>query len=209
MANFTPVKAKDIRSFKFGDTAWSEADFTSTDTALDESFTTNNATPIIDLIGVRDSNNPVESDAFVKEISGGGNERSTNEENLLGQTSTGAQNKIVIGGTVSAMTVTLTIVYRNNVPLKLFSDNTKCCIMEVDTDEAADTGFINFAFNNITVTKIGDLTQNPDETMEQTITFSLAAGTNDGSATTVTQTSPAETWSKVSSGDYAEEVRTA
>lgn len=207
--NFTAVKATDISSFKFGTTDFASSDFTSTDTALNTSFDTNNATPIVDLIGDRDSNNPVESDAFVKEISFGGNERQTNEENLLGSTSTGSQNKIVIGSTVSAMTVSLTCVYRNNVPSLLFSDATKCALMSVDTNEASDTGKMNFAFKNITVTNVGGLKQNSDGTMEQTISFSLAAGTNDGSAIAVTQTSPAETWSKVVMGNYAEEIRTA
>lgn len=207
--NYTAVKATDIDSFKFGSTAWSSSDMTSADTALDTSFTSNNATPIVDLVGARDDNNPVESDAWVKEISFGGGEREITEENLLGKTTTGSQNKIVIGSTVSAMTVELTCVYRNNVPDLLFSDATKCALMEVDTGESTTTGRINFAFNNITVTSVGGITQNSDGTMEQTISFSLVAGTNDGSADSVTQTSPEESWSKVINGDYATEVRTA
>lgn len=207
--NYTPVKATDISSFKFGSTAWSSSDFTSTTSALDTTFASNNATPIVDLIGDRDDSNPVEADAWVKEVEFGGGEREITEENLLGKTSTGSQNKVVIGSTVSAMTVTLTCLYRNNVPDLLFSDNTKCALMEVDTEESSTTGKINFAFNDITVTSVGGVTQNADGTMEQTITFSLVAGTNDGSADTVTQTSPSETWSKVINGNYATEVRTA
>jgi len=205
--NFTPVTAKDIDSFKFGSVAWSAAEMSATDESLDAVFATNNATPIIDLIGDRDAESPVKSDAWVKEITFGGNERSITEENLLGSTTTGAQNKVVLGSTVSSMTCTMKLLYRNNVPALLFSDTTKCGLMTVNTGESAATGAMNFVFNNITVTSIGELTQNADGTMEQTVKFSLAAGTNDGTAISVTSTTPAGTWSKVVMGDYAEEVR--
>ena len=53
--NYSVFKATHISSFKVGGTAWSTADFASTSTALDTSFTTNNATALANLIGDRKS----------------------------------------------------------------------------------------------------------------------------------------------------------
>jgi len=207
--NFSIIKATDISSFKLGSTAWSSADIVSTTTPLDTSFATNNATILANFVGTLDAENPVKSAAFIKEISFSGNERSTDDENLVGKDATGAQNQEVIGGSVSSITCELTLVYRNNIPFSLFNDTTKCALMEVDTEESAATGKMNFAMNDITVTKVGDLSRDADSgAMEQKFVFKFSGGTT-GDVITVNQASPAEIWSKVAGGDYAEEIRTA
>lgn len=206
--NYTIFKATDVESFKFGDTAWSSSDLTSTTIALDTSFAANNATPLLNLVGDRDANDPVKSEAFAKEVQVTGNERATEDLDLLGSDTTGAQNGEVIGGAVSKLRVEATIVYRNNVPMSIFNDTTKCALIEMDNAETTTTGKLNMAFNNITVVHVGSLSRSTDGAMEQKVIFECKGGTT-GTATEVTQTSPSETWSKVAGGDYAEEIRKA
>lgn len=205
-SNYTIITADDIESFKFGDTAWTESDFLSTANALDTTFATNNGTPLMDAVGSLDANSPVESAAWVKDISFSGNERNITEEDLLGKDTSGAQNKEIVGGSVSRITCELTMVYRNNVPLSLFRENTRCALMTIDNEESASTGKMNFAMNNILVESVGQLKQGASGAMEQRFKFTFKGGTV-GAPISVTQTAPSETWSKVAGGDYAEEVR--
>lgn len=205
-SNYTIFKADDVTAFKFGSTEWSEADMASITNALDTTFASNNASPLIDLVGTQDANSPVKSEAWCKSISITGNERQITEEDLLGKDASGAQNKEVVGGSVSRLTCEAMLVYRNNVPLSLFRDNTKCALIVMDNSESTTTGVLNIACNNITVTHVGGLQRNADGLMEQKITFTFAGGTV-GAPIAVSQSSPSETWSKVRGSDYAEEVR--
>jgi hypothetical protein len=202
--NYSIVKASQITGLEFGGTAWSAANYTSTSTTLESSFDTNCPTVLANLIGIRDANNPVKSAPFVKEISFSGNERNITEENLLGSDSTGAQNQEVIGGSVSKIECELTMVYRNNVPLSLFNDSTKCALMTIDTEESSTTGKMNFAMNDITVMSVGELSQAPDGLMEQKMKFTFSGGTT---GTPITVTQGGQTWYRVAGGKYAEEIR--
>jgi len=209
IGNYKPFRAKHIECVKFGDTAWSESDMTSTTIALDTSFATNNASPLLDLVGDTDTANPTISYAFAKDFSTSGNERSINEDDLLGADSTGSQNKEVSTGANSRVDVEFTCVYRNPMPLSIFNDTTQCCLITMDNSESASTGVVNIAFNNIVMTKVGDLQRNSDGLMEQKVKFTCRGGTS-GSAIDVTQSTPSETWVRYRAGlDYAEEVRTA
>ena len=206
--NFSIFKATDIDSFKFGDTAWSETDMASTTISLNESFDTNNASPLLDVIGAVGSDDPVKSEAWAKEVSITGNERNITEEDFLGKDPSGAQNKEVVGGSVSRLTAEVTMAYRNNVPLSIFNDLTKSAIITADNGESADTGRLNYACNNITITKVGDIKMTKDGLWEQKLMFTFGGGTT-GPPITVTQVAPAESWSKVRGGDNAEEVLVA
>lgn len=209
LGNYTPFRAKHIEGVKFGDTAWSTADMDSTSIALDTSFMTNNASPLLDIVGSPDTNNPTQSYAFAKDFSTSGNERSINEDPLLGADSTGTQNKEISTADNSNIKVSFTCVYRNPMPLAIFNDSTKACLIEMDNSESATTGVVNMVFNNIIMTKVGDLQRNSDGLMEQKIEFTARGGTS-GSPITVTQSSPSESWVRYRAGlDYAEEVRTA
>lgn len=205
-SNYSVFRPDDVDSIKFGGTAWTSADFSSTGTALDTSFTENNGTALLDLSGDRDGESPVKSEAFAKDITFSGNERSISAEDLLGADTNGTQNQEVSISPASLQTVELTIVYRNNTPLSIFNENTKCCLMELDNSESSGTGVLNIACNNITVLHVGSLALKPDGMMEQKVKFSHKGGTT-GSAVSVTQISPSETWSRITGGDYSEEVR--
>lgn len=207
-ANYSVFRPKHVDAIKFGSTNWSAADFASTTTALDTSFGTNNATVLLDVVGALDSNNPVKSAAFAKDITYSGNERTTSEENLLGADTNGTQNQEIGIGPTSLQVVELTLVYRNNIPFSIFNDTTKCCLMSLDNSEGTTSGIANFAFNNITVLHVGSVAVKADGLMEQKIKFSHKGGTT-GSAITVTQAAPSETWHRVNGGDYSEEVRTS
>jgi len=204
--NYSIFRPKHVSSIQFGDTAWTNAQFISTTTALDTSFATNNSTILFDAVGSRDANSPVASEAFAKDISYSGNERSFSEDALLGSDTNGSQNQELGESTVSLQEVSMTLVYRNNVPFSIFNDTTKSCIMELDNEESAASGLANFGFNNIKVTGVGSISMNSDGMMEQTLKFTHKGGTT-GSAISVTQGSPSETWSRITGGDYAEEVR--
>lgn len=204
--NFTTFKAKHADRAVFGDTAWSSTDFDSTTIALDTSFDTNNGTPLLDLVGDVDSNSPVKSAPFAKDITVSGNERSTTEDNLLGADSNGTQHQEVDCSPASLQTVEMTLVYRNNVPFSIFNDSTKCMLLSLNNNESSTTGVLNMAYNNITVLHVGGTTLNPDGNMEQKIKFSHKGGTT-GTAISVTQSAPSETWERIVGGDYAEEVR--
>lgn len=204
--NYSIFKGQQIESFKMGSTAWSAADYSSTTNALDTTFASNNATPIIDLVGDVDDNSPVESEAWVKQITFSGNERTVDEEDLVGTDTNGSQNKEVIGGAVSKIRCEVTMVYRNNVPFSAFNDTTKCALLVLDNDETSGTGVLNIAMNNITMVHVGSLDVGPTGAMQQRLIFDFVGGIS-GSPISVTQASPSETWSKVVGGDYAEEVR--
>lgn len=206
--NFTVYRGKDIEAFKFGSVAWSEAEFDGTSNALDTVFETNNpgTATLIDLVGDRDANTPVEAEAWVKEIRESGGERQVDEEPLCGTDTNGAQNKEVEGSSVSKIDVEVTAVYRNNVPLRLFSDSTKCAILELDNSEGTTSGLVNVGYNNIIVTQVGALEVGPNGLMMQKIKFSCDKGLAD-TTIAVSQAAPSETWSKVRAGEYAEEVR--
>lgn len=210
-ANYTPFRAKHVSSIKFGDTAWSESDFSSTTNALDTTFATNNATPLADLAGGAnvDAVNPTATACWAKDFNETGNERQTSEEDLLGADSTGSQCQELSADTVSKRTFEATLIYRNPVPTSLMNDSTKACLIEMDNSESTSTGQLNIAFNNIIVTHAGSLTRNAQGFMEQKIKFEIRGGLA-GSAITVDQTSPDEEWYKIRVGqDYAEEIRTA
>ena len=181
----------------------------STTEALDYSFDTNNASPLLDLVGSADSANPTISYAFGKNFTVNGNERSTSEENLLGVDTVGAQNSELNTDPNSKLDVEVTIVYRNTSPLSIFNDTTKACLIQMDNSESASTGVLNLAFNNIIVNHVGSLTMNPEGMMEQKVKFSCRGGTS-GSAISVTNTTPTESWTRIRAGlDYAEEIQTA
>lgn len=206
--NYTIFKANQVDVFQFGDTAWTEADMASTANALDTTFATNNATPLLDLVGELDGNDPVTSAPFAMEVKITGNERSIEEEDLLGNDVSGAQNKEVVGGSVSKLRCEANLMYRNNVPLSIFNDSTKCALITMDNGESASTGKLNIAMNNITIVQVGGIERTPNGSMKQKIVFDFKGGIV-GSPISVTQASPSETWSKVRGGDYAEEVQVA
>lgn len=207
--NYSPFRAKHVDAIKFGGTAWSATDLSSAGTALDTSFVTNNGTILIDLSGCSGTTNPENIAAFAKDFSMSGNERSTSEENLLGACTGGAQNSEINVDPNTKIDIEFTCVYRNPRPLAIFNDSTKACLITLDNSESATTGVINLGFNNVIMTHVGSLVMNPDGLMEQKIKFAIRGGTS-GSAITVTQSTPAETWYKIQCGsDYAEECRTA
>jgi hypothetical protein len=209
--NFTPFRAKHVDSIKFGSTAWTEANLTSTTIALDTAFATNNATPLADLAaGVNfDAVNPTATACWAKDFTDSGNERSTSEENLLGKDSTGSQCQELSADTISKRTVEFTLIYRNPVPTGLFKDSTRCCLIQMDNSESSTTGQLNIAFNNIIVTHVGSLVRNADGFMEQKVKFDVRGGMA-GTSISVTQSSPSESWFRQRVGlDYAEEIRTA
>jgi len=209
IGNYTPFRAKHVDGVKFGSTAWTTANMDAVDTALDTSFTTNNATALLDLVGAADTSNPTASYAFAKDFSTSGNERGINEDPLLGADTTGTQNKELSSADNSNIEVEFTCVYRNPMPLSIFNDTTECCLIEMDNSESAATGVVNFAFNNIIMTSVSSLTRNSDGLLEQKVKFSCRGGTS-GTAIAVTQSTPAESWVRYRAGlDYAEEVRTA
>jgi hypothetical protein len=210
-ANYTPFRAKHVSSIKFGSTAWTEANMSSTALALDTTFTTNNATALANLTGgtALDSVNPTKTACWAKDFSESGNERSTSEEDLLGADPQGSQCQELSADNVSKITVEFTLIYRNTVPAGLFSDSTKACLIEMDNSESTTTGQLNLAYNNIIVTHAGGLTRNADGFMEQKVKFDCRGGMA-GSAISVDQSSPAEEWSRIRLGmDKAEEIRTA
>ena len=209
--NYTPFRAKHVDSIKFGSTAWTDANMTSTSMALDSTFASNNATALADFAAGAnvDSVNPTKTACWAKDFSESGNERSTSEENLLGADAQGSQCQELSADTVSKITVEFTLIYRNTVPASLFSDSTKCCLITMDNSESASTGVLNLAYNNIIVTHAGSLTRNADGFMEQKVKFECRGGMA-GSPIAVTQTTPAESWSRIRLGmDKAEEIRTA
>ena len=210
-ANYTPFRAKHVSSIKFGATAWTEAQMTSTASALDTTFGTNNASIIANLAAGSsvDSVNPTKTACWAKDFSESGNERSTSEENLLGADSTGSQCQEISADTISKITVEFTLIYRNNVPNSIFSDTTKACLIEMDNNESATTGELNIAYNNIIVTHAGSLTRNADGFMEQKVKFDCRGGMA-GTPIVVEQATPDEDWSRIRLGmDKAEEIRTA
>ena len=207
--NYTPFRAKHVGSIQFGDTAWTDTDMDSTTIALDTSFATNNATPLLDLAAGDnfDTVNPTKTACWAKDFSTSGNERGTTEENLIGSDAQGSQCQELSADTVSKQTVEFTLLYRNTNPLSIFNDSTKACLIEMDNSESASTGVLNIAFNNIIVTHAGGLTRNADGFMEQKIKFEIRGGLS-GSQIDVTQAAPSETWARIRNGqDYAEEIR--
>ncbi len=201
--NYSVFRPKNVDSFKFGDTAWTPADWSSLTVDLATSFATNNADPLMDAVGELDTLSPVKSAAFAKSISFSGNERDVTEDNLLGADVNGTQNQETADTAPSLQEVTLTCVYRNNVPASIFNDTTKCAMMQIDNSESSGTGVVTMAFNNIKVTHVGSITMNDDGLMEQTIKFKHKGGTTNVLAIDTTGT----TWSRVNSADYSEEVR--
>jgi len=209
LGNYFPFRAKHVTGVQFGETAWTEADMDSTTSALDTSFASNNASPPLDLVGDADTENPTASYAFAKDFTTSGNERTSDKEDLLGADAQGSQNTERYSGANSLQTVEFTCVYRNPVPLSIFSDSTKCCLISMDNSESTTTGVLNLGFNNIIVTHVGSLSRNADGLMEQKVKFTCRGGLT-GDAISVTQTTPSESWVRYRNGlDYAEEIRTA
>ena len=124
LGNYKIFLPKHVTGIKFGTTAWTSAQMTSTATALDTSFTSNNATALIDLAGVADTNNPTKAYAFAKEINTSGNERASTPEGLLGSLDGVSQNTEIITDFNSLTTVECTIVYRNPQMTAVFNDST-------------------------------------------------------------------------------------
>jgi hypothetical protein len=208
---FSPFRAKHVILVQAGDTAWSEDDMNSTDEALDTSFNTNNSTPLIDLAGAAnlDSATPTTTACWIKNYSESGNERSTSEENLVGVDGTGSQCQELSADTVSKRTVSFTMIYRNNVPVSIFNDTTKCFLISMDNGESSTTGEVNFAYNNVIMTHVGSLSRNAEGFLEQQLKFEIRGGLADDEIS-VSQPSPDEDWSRIRVGpDYAEEVRIA
>ena len=209
--NVTIFRAKQVDSFKFGSTAWTEAQMASTTNALDTTFATNNATALLDLVGEASvgTANPGDSAPFAKNFSITGNELTVSEDNLLGSNSVGAQNQEISENPASLFQCECVLVYRNNRPLSIFNKNTKAALVEMDNSESTTTGQLNIGMNNIRVIHVGSLQRNAEGNMEQTLRFSFRGGES-GTPITVTQSAPEETWDKVRAGvDYAEECRTA
>jgi len=82
--NYTTFKAKHVDGILFGDTAWTSTNYDSTSDTLKTSFTANNATALLDLVGSADTVNPTKSYAFAKDFAESGNEKSVTDEPLLG-----------------------------------------------------------------------------------------------------------------------------
>lgn len=209
LGNYTVFKAKQVDSFKFGSTAWSSTAMASTTYAMDSSFAQFNPTAILNIVGDADTVNPTKSYAWAKDFKVTGNEISISQEPLLGNDTNNSQNQELGESVASIMNVECMLVYRNTVPASIFTSTTKAALVEMDNSESSTTGKLNLAFNNIRVTHVGSLTRNAEGNMEQAIKFTCRGG-EAGSVVTVSQGSPAETWSKVPLGvDYIEEVRTA
>lgn len=209
--NYTPFRAKHVEGIQFGDTAWSETDMTSTTSALDTTFATNNGTILLDLAAGAnvDTNNPTTTACWAKDFSESGNERSTSEENLLGADAQGSQCQELSADTVSKITVEFTMIYRNIVPASIFNDTTKACLITMDNSESSTSGVLNLAYNNIIVTHAGGLQRNADGFMEQKVKFECRGGLA-GAGISVTQASPSESWERIRLGsDKAEEIRRA
>jgi hypothetical protein len=209
LGNYTVFKAKQVDGFSFGSTAWSSTAMASTTYAMDSTFAQFNPAAILNIVGDADSNSPTKSYAWAKDFKVTGNEISMSQEPLLGNDTSNSQN-VELGESVSSlMTVECMLVYRNNIPATIFTSTTKVALIQMDNSESTTTGKLNLAFNNIRVIHVGSLTRNAEGNMEQAIKFTCRGG-EAGSTITVTQVSPAETWSKVPLGvDYIEEVRTA
>lgn len=204
--NYTTFKAKHVDGILFGSTAWTEANFTSTTQCLNTSFVANNATPLLDLVGATDTNNPVKSYAFGKDFTESGNERSISDEPLLGVDSYGSQNMEISDEAPSSISVETTIVYRNPIPTSIFNDNTKCCFVKMDNSESTSAGVLYLAYNNIIMTHVGGLTRNANGNMEQKVKFSCRGGTAATSSISVTDT--AKTYYRIRVGrDKVEEIR--
>jgi hypothetical protein len=209
LGNFTSFRAKHVEGIKFGNVAWTVANWASAVLALDTTFTTNNATALINLVGSADTSNPTKSYAFAKDFSTAGNERSSSEESLLGADTSGSQNTELSYGNNSKIDVEFTCVYRNPQVTAIFNDSTKCCLIQLDNEEGTTTGVLNLAFNNIVMTHVGSLTRNSDGLMEQKVKFSIRGGFA-STVVSVSQVTPSETWVRYNIGpDYAEEIRTA
>lgn len=209
LGNYKIFLPKHVTGIKFGSTIWSDTQMTTTATALDTSFATNNATALIDLAGTADTNNPTKSYAFAKDINTSGNERGSNAEGLLGSLDGVSQNTEIITEFTSPTTVEATVVYRNPQVTAIFNDSTKCCLMTMDNSESATTGVVNLAFNNIVVNHVGSLSRGNTGMMEQKVKFTCRGGLA-AAVKTISQGTPAETWARINVGlDYAEEVRTA
>lgn len=207
LGNYKIVVPSNVKSFKFGSTAWTESDLSSSSNALDTSFASNNTTVLLDLVGDADTENPTKSYPFAKDIKISDVEKKVKKEDLLGDDSTGSQNSEIVSEGTEMIEVELTLVYRNSNPSSIFNSTTKCALMEIDNSESSGTGVKNFAFNNIIVTKAGGLTINNSGSAEQKISFVLRGG-EAGSPISVTQTSPSETWRRIRLGsDYAMEDR--
>lgn len=209
--NYTPFRAKHVQAIKFGSTAWTEANLTSTTVALDTSFASNNATPLANLAAgaTLDSVNPTATACWAKDFSEPGNIRSTSEENLLGADAQGSQCQELSADTISKITVEFTLIYRNPVISGLFSDTTKACLIQMDNSESSTTGVLSLAYNNIIVTHAGGLVRNADGFMEQKVKFECRGGMA-GAVITCVEPSPAKTWYRRRMGmDKAEEMRTA
>ena len=207
LGNYTPFRAKHVTGVQFGSVAWTETDMASTTIALDTTFATNNASPLLNLVGDADAVSPTKSYAFAKDFGESGNERSSSEEALLGADSQGSQNTELTYGNNSKIDVEFTCVYRNPVPVSIFNDSTNACLVSLDNEESSATGVLNLAYNNIVMTQVGGLTRNSDGLMEQKVKFSCRGGFA-GSAISVSQAAPVETWQRFRIGvDKAEEIR--
>ena len=208
--NFKPFFAKQVDSFAFGDTAFTEEQMNSTTLSTKSSFATNNATPLLDISQktTLDDLNPTKTDCFSKDLKITGGKRTISKEDLLGHDAQGSQCQELSADTVDMISVETTLVYRNNVPTSIFNDNTKACLIRMDNSESPTTGELNLAFNNIIMGESGELERNTEGLMQHKIMFSIRGGLA-GDVISVTQSTPAETWSKVRKGqDYIEEIRT-
>jgi len=209
LGNYTTFKAKHVDGIVFGDTAWSEDDYDSTSDSITTSFTSNNASPLLDLTGDADTNSPTKSYAFAKDFSETGNERSITDEPLLGVDSNGTQNQEISDEAPSSITVEATIVYRNPVPTTIFNDNTKACLIQMDNSESTGTGVLYIGYNNIIMTHVGSLTRNSNGNMEQKVKFTCRGGT--AATSTITCTDAAlGTFYRIRVGkDKVEEIKIA
>lgn len=225
MTAHTIFRPKQVTSIKFGSKDFTDADYSSQAVAIDTAFATNNSgiptsgtavsndpgIVMVDLVGTRavtgGTARPAYSEAFAKDISFSGNERGVEEENLLGADTSSTQNQETVINPASLLEVTLTIVYRNPTPTSIFTDETKCCLMELDNEESSSSGVLNLAFKSITVLQVGALSLTADGgMMEQTVKFSCKGGTV---GDPISVDSGTEIWYRIKGGNYLEEVRVA
>ena len=207
--NYTTFKAKHVDGILFGDTAWTSTNYDSTSDTLKTSFTANNATALLDLVGSADAVNPTKSYAFAKDFAESGNEKSVTDEPLLGVDENGTQNMEISDEAPSSLSIETTAVYRNIVPTTIFNDNTKCCLIKMDNSEGSSAGELFIGYNNIIMTQVGGLTRNSNGNFEQKIKFSCRGGTAATSTISVTDTTEGN-FTRIRVGkDKVEEIKTA
>ncbi len=206
LGNYTIFLPKHVTGIQFGGTVLTEAQMNHVTESLDASYTTNNASDLINLSSTADAVNPTIKYAFAKDINTSGNERNTSAEGLLGSLDGVTQNTEKIVDFNTLMIVEMTVVYRNPMVTAIFNDSTKVCLMTMNNAESSDTGVLHMLFNNIHVVHVGSLSRGNTGMMEQKVKFSIRGGLAGSAITCVDGTL---TYKRYRVGlDYAEEILT-